>query len=121
MRERVVEQRVTFRETLQTLHIIWDDKTSFEIYGKKGKTTKKQVYKEIFGKKARKQYYKQYRYLTEREINEIIKTHAEYLKTATVVIHVAALLDGDLRRANLKARILTNSVTAQNLPQRRVG
>ena len=114
MRESVVEQRVTFNESLQTLHLIWDDRTSFAIYSKKGKTTKKQVYQEIFGKQARKQYAKQYPYLTKKEIDEIVKTHTEYLKTARVVVHVAPLLEGDLRRANLKARILTHSVTAHN-------
>jgi hypothetical protein len=60
MRESVVEQRVTFQESLQTLHLIWDDKTSFAIYSKKGRTTKKQVYQKIFGKQARKQYAEQY-------------------------------------------------------------
>lgn len=58
MRKSIGEQRVTFQETLQTLHLIWEDKTSFAIYGKKGKTTKKQVYQEILGKKARKQFEK---------------------------------------------------------------
>ncbi len=116
MRESIGEQRATFQEILQTLHLIWEDKTSFAIYGKKGKITKKQVYQEILGKKARKQYYKQYPSLTKKEINEIVKTHAEYLKTARVMIHVAPLLEGDLRRANLQARILTHFVTAQNRP-----
>ena len=111
-----MEQRVTFEETLHTLHLLWEDKTSFAIYGKKGKTTKKQVYQDILGKKARKQYYKQYPFLTKKEINEIVQTHAEHLKTARVIIHVAALIEGDLRRANLRARILTHFVTAHNRP-----
>ncbi len=109
-----MEQRVTFREALQTAHVIWEDQTSFEIYGKRGKKTKKQVYKEVFGKKARKHYAKEYPYLTKKEINEIVKIHAEYLKTATVVTHVAPLLDGDLRRANLEARRSASSTTAPN-------
>jgi hypothetical protein len=34
-----------------TNYLIWEDQTSFEIYGKRGKKTKKQVYKEVLGKK----------------------------------------------------------------------
>jgi hypothetical protein len=34
----------------------------------------------------------------------MIKIHAEYLKTALVVMHLAPLLVGDLMRANLEAR-----------------
>ncbi len=111
-----MEQQVTFQETLHTLHLLWEDKTSFASYGKKGKTTKKQVYQETLGKKARHRYAKQCPYLTKREINEIVKTHAEHLKTARVIIHVAALIEGDLRRANLEARRLIHSVTAPNRP-----
>lgn len=61
------------------------------------------MYQAIFGKKARKNYIKQYPYLTKIERHDIIKTHAENLETAHVVMHVAPLLVGDLRRANLEA------------------
>ncbi len=113
-----MEQRVTFQETLQTLHFIWEDKTSFEIFGLKVKKTRKQIYQEVFGKKARKHYSKQYPSLTKKEIDQIVKTHIEHLKTATVVMHVAPLLDGDFTRANLEARRLQiPSQPAHNLPR----
>ncbi len=99
-----MEQQVTFQETLQTWHFIWADKTSFEIFGTKAKKTRKQIYQEIFGKKARKRYYKQYPFLTKKEIDQVVKTHVEHLKTATVVMHAAPLLDGDFTRANFEAR-----------------
>jgi hypothetical protein len=116
-RESAMEQRVTFQETLHTVHFIWGDKTSFEIFGIKAKKTRKQIYQEVYGKKARKHYSKQYSSLTKKEIAQIVKTHVERLKTATVVMHVAPLLDGDLARANLKARSLTKSVPARNRPR----
>ena len=97
----MMKSQDTFRETL---HFIWEDKTIFDIYGTKGKKKKKQIYQEILGKKARERYLTQYPYLTKKEIQSIIKTHAECLKTALVVMHVAPLVTGDLRRANLEAR-----------------
>jgi hypothetical protein len=97
-----MKRKITTRETL---HFIWTDKTPFTFYGTKGKKTKKQVYQEILGKKARKSYAKEYPYLTKKEIQEIIIFHAENLKTAHVVMLVAPLLVGDLRRANLEAKI----------------
>lgn len=100
-RKNSMKPKNTFRETL---HFIWEDKTPFVFYGTKGHKTKKQVYQEILGKKARKNYAKQYPYLTKKEIQDIIKTHAENLETAHVVMHVAPLIVGDLRRANLEAR-----------------
>jgi|ERR1700730_9649914 len=112
VRESVMKQRVPFQETLHTVHFIWKDKTSFAIFGLKAKKTRKQIYKEFFGKKARKHYAKQYPSLTRKEINEIITIHVEHLKTATVVMHIAPLLDGDFTRANLEARRLKNSVPA---------
>ncbi len=104
-----MKQQITFQETLHTLHFIWQDKTSFEIFGSKAKKTRKQIYHDIFGKKARKRYAKQYSFLTKKEINQIVKTHVERLKTATIVMHVASLLDGDFARANVAARSSTNS------------
>jgi hypothetical protein len=112
-----MEQQVTFQETFHTLHFIWEDKTSFEIFGMKVKKIKKQIYQEVFGKKVRKHYYKYYSFLTRKEIDQIIQTHVERLKIATVVMHAAPLLDGDLTRANLEARRLANSVPAHNHPQ----
>src|SRR5579871_5487956 len=111
------QPQVTFQETLHTLHFIWEDKTSFEIFGMKAKKIRKQIYQEVFGKKSRKHYYKRYSYLTKKEIGQIIKTHIERLKIATVVMHAAPLLDGDLTRANLEARRVANSVPAHNRPQ----
>ena len=105
-------QPVTFRETLHTLQFIWGDTASFTIFGMKAKKTRKQIYKEFFGKKARKHYAKQSPSLTKKEIDEIVTIHVEHLKTATVVMHVAPLLDGDFTRANLEARRLKNSVPA---------
>ena len=96
-----MKQKNTFRETL---HFIWEDKTSFEIYGTNEKTTRKQIYQDVLGKKARKRYLTQYPYLTKKDIRDMIKIHAEYLKTALVVMHLAPLLVGDLMRANLEAR-----------------
>jgi len=119
-RESIMEQRVTFQETLHTLHFIWEDKTSFEIFGSKAKKTRKQIYQDVFGKKARKRYAKQYSFLTKKEIDQIVKTHVERLKTATIVMHVAPLLDGDFTRANLEAKSLTNSVPAHNHPRSRL-
>ena len=107
-----MKQRVPFQETLHTVQFIWKDKTSFAIFGIKGKKTRKQIYKEFFGKKARKHYAKQYPSLTRKEIGEIVTIHVERLKTATVVMHVAPLLHGDFTRANLEARRLKNSVPA---------
>ena len=112
-----MEQQVTFQETLHTVHFIWEDTTAFEIFGMKAKKTRKQIYQEVYGKKARKRYSRQYSFLTKKEIDQIIKTHVEYLKTATVVMHVAPLLDGDFTRANLEARRLTHSVPAHNRPR----
>ena len=107
-----MKQRVTFEETLHTVHFIWKDKTAFAIFGTKAKKTRKQIYKEFFGKKARKHYAKQYPSLTKKDIDEIVTIHVEHLKTATVVTHVAPLLDWDFTRANLEARRLKNSVPA---------
>jgi hypothetical protein len=107
-----MEQRVTFQETLHTVHFIWKDKTSFAIFGMEEKKTRKQIYKDFLGKKARKYYAKQYPSLTRKEIDEIVTIHVEHLKSATVVMHVGPLLDGDLTRANLEARRLKNSVAA---------
>ncbi len=78
----------------------------------KAKKTRKQLYKDFFGKKARKDYAKQYPSLTRKEIDEIVSIHVELLKTATVVMHVAPLLEGDFTRTNLEARRLKNSVPA---------
>jgi len=111
-RESSMKQRVTFEETLHTVHFIWKDKTAFAIFGTKAKKTRKQIYKEFFGKKARKHYAKQYPSLTKKEIDEIVTIHVQNLKTATVVMHVAPLLDGDFTRANHEARRLKNSVPA---------
>ncbi len=111
-----MEQRVTFQETLHTVHFIWKDKTYFAIFDMKAKKTRKQIYKEFFGKKARKHYSKQYSFLTKKEIDQIVITHVEHLKTATVVMHVAPLLDGDFTRANFEARRLTHSILAHNRP-----
>jgi hypothetical protein len=107
-----MKQRVTFQETLHTVHFIWKDKTLFTIFGMKAKKTRKQIYKEFFGKKARKHYSKQYPFLTRKEIDEIVTTHVEHLKTATIVMHVAPLLIGDFTRANFEARRLKDSVPA---------
>jgi hypothetical protein len=78
----------------------------------KAKKSRKQIYKEFLGKKARKHYAKQYPSLTRKEIDEIVTIHVEHVKTATVVMHVAPLLAGDFTRANLEARRLKNSVPA---------
>ena len=102
---------------MHTLHFIWEDKTSFEIFGMKAKKIREQIYQEVFGKKARKHYYKRYSFLVRKEIGQIIKTHVARLKTATVVMHAAPLLDGDLTRANLEARRVANSVPAHKRPQ----
>jgi hypothetical protein len=83
----------------------------------KAKKTRKQIYQEVFGKKARKHYAKQYTFLTKKEIDQIVTIHVEHLMTATIVMHVAPLLDGDFTRANLEARRLTKSVVAHNLPR----
>ena len=107
-----MKQRVTFEETLHSVHFIWKDKTAFAIFGTKAKKSRKQIYKEFFGKKARKHYARQYPSLTKREIDEIVTIHVQHLKTATVVMHVAPLLDGDFTRANHEARRLKNSVPA---------
>jgi hypothetical protein len=47
-----------------------------------------------------------------KEIDEIVSIHVEHLKTATVVMHVAQLLEGDFTRTNLEDRRLKNSVPA---------
>jgi hypothetical protein len=113
--ERAMKQEVTFWEALR---IIRTDRTSFQGYSKKGTLTKKEVYTEVFGKEARKGatrvidgqeqrtpgYYEQYSFLSRREINGILKAHIQNLATATVVMHVKPLLDGDLRRAHVQAR-----------------
>jgi len=99
-----MEKHVTFQKTLQTWHFIWKDTTSFEIFGQKETKTKKQVYQEFFGKKARKHYAKHYSLLTKKEIDQIVTIHVEHLSTATIVMHVAPLLNGDFTRANLQAR-----------------
>jgi hypothetical protein len=98
-RESFMAQRDTFRETLHTLQFIWGDTTSFTIFGMKAK-------------KTRKHYARQYSFLTKKEIDQIVTTHVEHLKTATVVMHVAPLLEGDFTRANIEARRLKNSVPA---------
>ena len=115
--ERAMEQEVTFQEALR---IIWTDRTAFQGYSKQSTLTKKEVYTEVFGKEARKGatrvidgqeqrtpgYYEQYPFLSRREINGILKAHIQNLATATVVIHVKPLLDGDLRRTHVQARKL---------------
>ncbi len=110
MRTSIVEQQVTFQENLHTARILWQDETAYATFGTGGKTTKKRVYKELFGKKARKRYAQVYPYLTKKEINEIVKIHAEHLKKATIVMHAASLLHGELRRANQEARRLTEDL-----------
>jgi hypothetical protein len=109
-----MEQQVTFQETLHTLHFIWEDTTSFEIFGMKAKKTRKQINQEVFGKKARKRNSKQYSFLTKKEIDQIVKTHVKHLKTATIVMHVVPLIDGDFTRANYEARKLKSSIPAHS-------
>ncbi len=112
MRKNVVEQQVTFQENLHTVRFLWQDEAAYASFGTGGKTTKKRVYKELFGKKARKKYAQLYPYLTKKEINEIVKMHAEHLKNATVVMHAASLLYGELGRANLEAKRMPEALTA---------
>lgn len=128
-----MEQEVTFQETLHASRLIWQDKTAFEIYGKQGTLTKKEVFREVFGKEARKGakwviggqeqrtpgYYDHYPFLSRREINGILKAHIQLLATARVVIHVRALLEGDLRRTHAQARNSACRQKEETIPQTR--
>lgn len=94
-----MKQEVTFQETLRASRLIWQDKTTFDIYGEQGTLTKKEVFKEVFGKEARKGairvidgqeqripgYYDSYPFLSRKEINRILKAHIHYMATARVV------------------------------------
>ncbi len=88
--------------TFDAIQGIRKDHKEYPSYGKT--TTKRRVYKECMGKKARKEYYHTFEYLTRNEIDRIVARHVEYLQDAIVLAHVGSILIGDLRRANLVAR-----------------
>lgn len=110
------------REALlgQAIHIIKTDNTLFKSATGVKPVTRKDVYLQLFGKKARKGrevhtpqadihiqgYYEKYPFLNQLQIDGILERHIIQLSTATVITFAGILLDADLSLANAGAKSL---------------